>query len=527
MRRWWVFRVLGVVAILASAGFIVFALRQREARRLAERREQRQEAFVEVAPAPIPTGIPLRGEEGTDADGAPRQWVDVKGLRSLLLNRRFAALDQAFTHFQDAFERDARFEAWPLDAANAFGSSESPIREALDEWIDASPQSFAPYLARAVCTIAVAKNQRGGALAKDTEESDFAEMNVTLQGALGDLSAARKLRPGLVTAVQQTIRIGRLLGDGALVDRSIQELDQACPGCVLHRIAVMYALLPRWGGSYSLMNAYLARLDRHANPRLELLAGYVDADLADLAEHEKDFTEALAAIDRACARGEHAPFLIARAGIRRRRGEFPEALRDVNRALELAPASAEASYERSEIFFRQKKHELAARDLLEGLRLDPTDSTGQWLYTPVLRAVSDEAWALFHEGSEVEALRLFDLAAEIAPRASELQQRRAAVLSSGPVSPRAVEELRARLESAPDDLLLHRRLDYTLARMGRYDEIVTLWTRYLARHDDARAHLERAGTYSHLKRFAERDADLAKACEGGLTEGCVQWQSYR
>jgi hypothetical protein len=66
------------------------------------------------------------------------------------------------------------------------------------------------------------------------------------------------------------------------------------------------------------------------NRRLRLLPGYVDYDIADLARRDEKYDDALAAIERACALGDHADFLIERAHIRRRRKELDRALADAD-----------------------------------------------------------------------------------------------------------------------------------------------------------------------------------------------------
>ena len=68
----------------------------------------------------MPTGLPLRGKEGRDADGYPTQYVDRPALRSLLSHGKYEELTRYFEAYQAAFEEDPRHEYWPLDAAQAF-----------------------------------------------------------------------------------------------------------------------------------------------------------------------------------------------------------------------------------------------------------------------------------------------------------------------------------------------------------------------------------------------------------------------
>lgn len=133
---------------------VVSAIRERIASAQSQQqqvgvaREERQQVALRVAPGLLPRVLPLLGPDGADADGYPKRYVDRVGLRSLLAFHQFADLTNYFEQFQTAFEADPRKEYWPIDAGEAFESAEPEIVAELDAWVAATPQSFAPYLAR-------------------------------------------------------------------------------------------------------------------------------------------------------------------------------------------------------------------------------------------------------------------------------------------------------------------------------------------------------------------------------------------
>jgi len=86
------------------------------------------------------------------------------------------SLAASFERFQTAFEGDARYEYWPLDAGQAFRSAEPELGPALDAWVAKAPASFAPYLARGWHRLAVTMAKRGRKWAKDTAQADFSAM---------------------------------------------------------------------------------------------------------------------------------------------------------------------------------------------------------------------------------------------------------------------------------------------------------------------------------------------------------------
>ena len=147
--RWPAFAIAGVFLVGLIGAAIFFLMPDRKtvgskgplspSASASAAREQRASVVTDVAPAPLPTALPLIGGEGTEADGYPKAHVDRPALRTLLWLRKFAELDRYFTEFEDAFEKDPRKEYWPLDAADAFSSAEEALGAPLDAWVRASP----------------------------------------------------------------------------------------------------------------------------------------------------------------------------------------------------------------------------------------------------------------------------------------------------------------------------------------------------------------------------------------------------
>lgn len=515
-----IFRVVGVLGIVVLSLGIWLEWREQAAKADEAERLSRLKPFVEVAPAPLPRGLPLKGDEGTSAEGFPRQWVDQAGLRSLLIHKRFAQLDAAFTHFQDAFEKDPHFERWPADATAAFGSSEPALRPLLDAWAKAFPESFAPRLARGAHLSAVAFAQRGTKVVQETSGVEFAEMRATLPLAHADLERALALRPKVVAALTEEIHLSMLTGDAFAYADAVRRADERCPSCFLHRVAAMQARRPRWGGSYDEMRALAARAPVVDNPRFKLLPGYALLDVAAVAIEDDRPADALTASDEACALGDHWAFLKGRGHVLRHRKEHDAALVDLTRALELRPGNPDVLVERAEVYLEQKQGELAALDFIAALRVNPSHARGEQLYGPVVQTVVFQAWQAHLAGHRLDALRLLDLASQVAPLDGEVLMRRGMVQEA---TDAGIEELRANAEAAPDDLRAQQALDYALANENHHEEAAERWTRYLARNpEDGRAYMERAGAWNHLGRRPETLADLQKACDLGVTEGCAR-----
>ena len=490
----------------------------------ADEREKRQFPVTQIAPAALRSGQPLLGRPGKDQDGYPTQYVDQALLRSLLYHARYSELDAHFASFQDAFEWDQRFEYWPMDAADAFYSSEPELGLRLDAWIEASRNSFGAYLARGSHRLSLAWAMRGHKWASETSAESFREMEQVLKGAIQDFSHALELRPKLIAAVRRLIDAGRLGGEDAMQAKLIDRAVTLCPSCFEVRVAALIGLQPRWGGSYKKMLMLAEAAPAELNPRLRLLAGYIDLDQANLLLIEKKYPEALASVERACEQGEHWQFLVERANVLQRLNKNEEALTDLDRAALLRPGSAHVHFERAWVLARLDRYEASGLELLTGLRIDPSSRRGRQLFPSAVKGLIYEAWQHYEKGRESDAVRVLDLAIELDQSNDDATQRRTFILGGGSKPDLArVQLLEARHREAPDDLFTLRQLDYALTFATRdFQRIDALWTAYLERHpDEGRALVERGGTRRHLGRAAESIEDYRRACELGFSEGCA------
>jgi tetratricopeptide (TPR) repeat protein len=470
----------------------------------------------------LPTALPLLGEEGVDVDGYPKQYVDRAALRSLLWHGRYAELTNHFEQIQTAFEKNPRYEYWPIDAGDAFASAEPSLKPKLDAWIVASPNSFAPYLARGSHYCSVGYASRGTKYASKTAESDFTTMEKAMLKALMDLETALRKRPSLNAAHRAKIQALVPTNRKKQLAMAIETAARACPECFQVRVTSIYTMTPRWGGSYEKMQAFAVSADVSKNPRFKLLPGYIALDRADITGRT-DPAAARAEIEKACALGDHWEFLLARAESSSDTKDHAAATKDLDRALALRPKQIDCLIRRARSLIDLRKYEAAAVDYLDAVRIDPTDTRARRSHDTIVEGLVFQGWEAHKAKKTAEAVRLFDMAADLAPNNKEVQQRKVVVMMGGK-RPQAsdIAKYEAAVAAAPDDLLPRRQFDYAIAYTTRdFSRIVASWTDYISRHpDDGRAFVERSGAYHHLGKKSEAEADMRKACELGFSEGC-------
>lgn len=518
------------ICVVAASGVVGYGVYRRASAQVEEhvaqveqRRTVREAPVVDVAPAPLPRGRPLIERPGADPFGYPRSYVDGVALRSLLEHRKYAELTRAIEELQDEFEGDPKKELWPIAAAAAFSTSIPRLAPLFDDWVKATPDSFAPYLARGTYRSAVTWAQRGTKTITETHVLDLRAMHDTARAALPDLDRALALRPKLLAALRGKLSPLQLTGAHRELEEVLAAANALCPSCMYVRARYLAATTPRWGGSYDRMRASIANVPVAQNGALRLLSGYIDADRARVALLNKDHDAALAAIERACALGPHSYFLAARADILSAKGDLDQALRDYTAALDLRPDIAALRIDRAGVLADQGKWLDAAADLLAGLRIDTSSQRGRRLLPRIFKALEELADAAAARGERDEALRIYDLAQALYPFARSVNHKRSIVVRAGLTgAPDELPRLEQAVREAPDDFDAHLRLDYALAQRQDFERVVALWTEFLTRNPDvSAAYYERGGAQQRLGRRERATADFISACERGHHAACA------
>ena len=376
---------------------------------------------VAVVSGAQPEHLPLKGEPGRFADGYPRQYVDRLALRALLAERRFDVLTAALTEAQDAFERDTTLEYWPLDAADSVGTAERELLPALDAWCKATPDSFAPFLARGTHHAMRAWRERGERWIRDTPPSAIKAMQREARLARVDLEHALALRPGAVSVLRMLVITHRQLGDDPTP--TLKTVFAQCPDCFQVRVTVMNSLRPRWGGSYELMESFARASQRSDNPRMKILEGYVLEDKAD------SHLLGPEAYVRALAFGEHWQFYVDLAN-QRCHADPAAARAALERAAELRPLQPLVVSAQIRVAAAAGDWEAAARAWSLLHHLDPSLEVLEPTRAPVARELLPVARTHVKNGSPRRALELFDVLLEMTPRDATVRTERDALAAT-------------------------------------------------------------------------------------------------
>lgn len=501
--------------------------RSREAQQARQREREKHLSGADAASVELPRERPMIGGDGTDSFGYPLALPDRIGLLALLRAERYDDLTRYMNEYQEAAEADFRNEHGPIWANGTFAMADERLTPLLRRWIEHSPDSFAPYLARGSHLSAMAWKVRGGKTVDKTESDRMERFGSMLLLANTDLERAIELRPTAVAAYLKLL--GNACSGGAPLEEQAKIRDAAlrqCPNCYMPHRVFMVGLKPRWGGSYAAMDAYAKEQQRRVgeNPKLRVLLGFAALDRCDAQMIAKNFAAAREECDAAVAVAPNYPvFLLQRAQVAIRDKRYAQAVEDLDIVLEQWPQETAARVARAKALMYQRRYEDAIPDMLVARRSNPVDSKAKTWTAEVLKWVRSEAVRSFDEGDYARSQEVLEMGLELDPEAQDLHGqlgRVRAKLGTGTIE--------ALAEANPDDFNALRDKDHALAAQGRYDEILPMWDDYLSRHPkDGRAYFERGGTHHHLGHEEKARADIERGCSLGVKQACQIAKRWR
>ena len=303
-------------------------------------------------------------------------------LREQFENREFESLNLIFENYrqdlQDDFNNEYRFE----DAFRIFHTTHPAYEGLFEDWIENSPDHFAPYLASAHYHFAKGWEAWGPGGAKGKTQENFKMRWQNFKKAIDDIEMALAIDQKLLTAYTILININATMAKEEKLRKWAKAAVELFPHSFLIRSEYIRVISPRWGGSYRKMENFAKSAEPYTdmNPYLACLYGFIYCDQARELWSRKKYDQALALYTKATGYGDYWYFYAQRAEVFYvHLKDLNKTLADVEHSIYLRPTIERTYHLRSRIHFEQEDFEAAADDLQTCYYLNPNDAeTRRW-----------------------------------------------------------------------------------------------------------------------------------------------------
>ncbi|WP_020207703.1 DUF4124 domain-containing protein [Gilvimarinus chinensis] len=420
-------------------------------------------------------------------------------LRHLLRTSQFDQLNRELELKQQAVERDNTRDIALRSVYSIFARADDDMLNEINRWVNATPDNYQPYLARARCRGARGWAERGGAYAYKTPRDNFSRMQREFAFAHEDVEKALSINPQALIAFVIQISLAQPSVDRAAANRALQKANRLYPDNYIARRAYIRLLVPRWGGSWDDIEAFVSRqpLATSANPKLKQLAGYEDYERGLGHYRSKDYDLAIEYFNKSLATGPNSATLYQRGRAYYWLSKYRLAIDDFNAAIHLQPDIDFFHYWRAKAFYYFGSYSNALADIERAYALNSADEDTREFREKIFR---NYAHPELKDVNKNLARQMVERDVAKYDEQNQFKQSLAYLALGENESAEAV--LRRLTQLKPENMKYARWLDFALFRQARLIDIVAFWDDVIARYpDNAVAYSERAGTYYHLEQY--------------------------
>ncbi|WP_143750752.1 DUF4124 domain-containing protein [Marinobacter sp. ANT_B65] len=437
-------------------------------------------------------------------------------IRRMLEARNFSQLNDLLSRLQVTVQSDISQDVELQAAYRAFWLSESHWETIFDDWVALFPDTYTSYLARASYRISRAWDARGGAYIDKTPQENIDSMKHWLALANSDVELGLSLEPQALWAYCLQINAAKATGQYIVAQEALEVANDRYPANYIARKFYLETLDPKWGGSVISMLGFAqgAQAQANRNPNIRRLLEYTAYEAGRMSYINGEYEKALELLDVAIERGSDARTFHLRAKTYRRLNNLERALKDANTAIDQEEDNSSYFLTRARIYAGLKHYDQAFKDVERASALDPDHEPTERLRQSLL-AIARHPDSEFFEpntpvSSEVDTqdpASLFNFAKQLIANKKFAEAR---------------DALDKAISLSPATFDYYKAVDYALFKMGKTQDILEYWARYLSYNpDDGRAYLERSGTHYHLQDFAAAKKDAKRAAELG-TKGAAK-----
>lgn len=443
-------------------------------------------------------------------------------IRKMLGNKNFEKLNMTLSDYYQAYTQNVRNEDALYNAFYSFSVNDENYEPLLNEWVKSHPDSYQPYLARAFYFYNFGWKGRGNKWASETMDVQREEMSRYFSQAKKDLEQVLQIKPNHVVSYYLLINMYKATGGKYEIREIAKKALKENPNSFSIRSSYLLSLTPRWGGTYTEMDQFATEAQKYVlkNPKLKVLQGYTFYDAGSMHLNAKNYGVALQYLDKALSFGDLAMFYEERADVYYRMDKDDEALKDIGRAIAMAPQNADFYLLKSKILGSKKMMHAALKDVEIADQLSPNDEyiakQKKWLADSFIYSGYAQQKSKNLSGAVMD----FNAAIQINPGNADAYYRRARAFIDQKNLASATNDVSKAIELGPNNFDFYLLMDWLLTQKSDWAGIISHWNKFITLNPDSdRAYLERGGAFFRKGDFSYAVDDAKKAADLGNAEG--------
>lgn len=418
------------------------------------------------------------GELKVERYGYPEIVLPHNEIQNAFFERDFSRLNSILDGYQRSMNEDFHYEYAVHNSYAFFNNSDISQEAIFPDWVQTTPESYVPFVAQGAYYLTRAWDARGQDLAKDTTEEQFQRTREYAEKAEESLLKALEINPKAFRAFTTMIHVKQLHGGIPANVQVVQQSLSLYPESFLIRQFFIETLIPRWGGSYELMDLFAKEAQEYVdkNPKLRLLYGFSHYDRGKMSWRNRLVDQATEHYTKALTYGKLSPWLDARARCYIQKEMYLKALDDLNRSIARYPKGTSARLMRA--YIREMMHDLegAADDLIEASHSNRKDEEVTRLSRRMADMIGEKVLSLSNTAPD-EAMSLIEKSLKLAPESIKLNIRRNTILLKTDQRQIAYEEIASLIISNGKNLGVHSIVAQELAQ-ARFNAPSGFWDYY-------------------------------------------------
>jgi len=451
-------------------------------------------------------------------------------VRDLLIEKQFIKLNNLLDAAQKNVEQSIVHEEKLFTLYRAFEINDNSFTNLLNEWVQATPENYQPYLARASHYYRMGWVARGNNWASETKQEQFNEMKMHFIKAQNDIARTLDINEFSLIPYYLVFGIAQMQGGLKESSKVAKKALSIYPSSYILRLKILNFLEPRWGGSYDQMLAFIdeALMHEAENKNIGLLKGYLYAIAGKVRTESRLYNEAEKFFKIALQFGEEHKTLKLKGRNNYKREDYSQSIKEFSRAIALYPDEGSYYLDRARAFSMLKKYENALSDVQMADKLDPNSKSikkyKKWLAAKFVV----QGYDLNKNQKTALAIKKFNAALLLNPADAETYNRRANAYIAENKIKLAHKDLKKSLKLDPNNFNTYTLLDWVLAKRKAWHQIIRYWDQYITLHpDNSRAYVERGGAYYHSGNIKLAVNNAKIAADMGNHEGREAYEKFK